>query len=695
MYTDGHTRVDGSPRYHEQLRQMSENNPLLEEKFRIPFDQILVEHVEPAITGLLARARAELNELIETPGPRTWENTMEPLDHLADPLDYAFGVVRHLESVATTPELRAAFNKVQPEVSAFFSSLPLNDALWQRVKTYSQTEEARNLTGTRKRFLVKTVDNFRRHGAELDPAGKKRLEEMDVELTALTTKFGENVLDSTNEWEMLIEDQKFLAGLPPSAVEAARASAESKGRAGWRFTLQGPSYLALMTYLDDPGIRRDTYLAQTTRAASGEHDNRPVLARILELRRAKAVLLGFADFADFVLVDRMAQTGAHAEEFLTGLKEKTEAAFERENRELEAFVGRSALEPWEIGYYAEKQRKALYDFDEEELRPYFPLESVVAGMFEIVRRLYGVRVVEQTGVPAWDAAVKYYDIRDEASGQLYGAFYADWYPRENKRGGAWMDSLITGVIRAGRLEPHAGLICGNLTPPVNGKPALLTHRDVETIFHEFGHLLHHCLSEVEVRSLAGTSVAWDFVELPSQIMENWCWEREALDLFAKHYQTGEGIPEELFRKMLRARNFRAANGQMRQLSFGFVDLALHRDYDPARDGDAVTYSREILQTFSAAKPPNHAMIAAFTHLFASPVGYGAGYYSYKWAEVLDADAFSRFRREGIFNRATGMEFRSRILQRGDSEDPAALYRSFMGRDPDPEALLERNGLLSR
>ena len=673
---------------------MSEVNPLLEERFRIPFDQIRAEHVEPAIAELLARAKAGLEKLTSATGPRTWENTLAALDHLADPLEYAFGLVRHLESVATTPELRAAYNKVQPDVSAFFASLPLNEGLWRAVKTYADSDEAKSLTGARRRFLTKTVDNFRRHGAELDAEGKKKLEAMDVELTKVTTKFSENVLDSTNAWEFYLTEEEQLAGLPPSAVDAARASAESKGRSGWRFTLQAPSYVALMTYLDDAGVRRDTYLANVTRATTGDRDNRPILAHVLELRRAKAELLGFVDFADFVLVDRMAHTGARAEEFLAGLKEKTEAAFARENAELEAFAGRE-LEPWDVGYYGEKQRKALYDFDEEELRPYFPLESVVAGMYEIVGRLYGIRVVEQTGVPAWDPAVKYYEIRDERTNALYGAFYADWYPRENKRGGAWMDSLITGVVHGDSFEPHAGLICGNLTPPVGGKPALLTHRDVETIFHEFGHLLHHCLSQVEVRSMAGTSVAWDFVELPSQIMENWCWERDALDLFARHYETAERIPDELFQKMLRARNFRAANAQMRQLSFGFVDLALHRDYDPARDGDAIAWSRQILQSFSAARlPANHAMIASFTHLFASPVGYGAGYYSYKWAEVLDADAFSRFRREGIFNRETGMAFRTRILQRGDTEDPAELYRSFMGRDPDPEALLRRNGLLT-
>src|SRR5581483_2764636 len=367
------------------------------------------------------------------------------------------------------------------------------------------------------------------------------------------------------------------------------------------------------------------------------------------------------------------------------------------NTDLVAFSGLERLQPWDVAYYAEKQRAALYDFDEEALRPYFPLESVVNGMFEIVRRLYGIRVTEKTGVPAWDPHVKYYEIHDEDTpgrDTLLGAFYADWFPRENKRSGAWMDAFITGVGLGGKQGPHAALICGNLTPPVEDRPSLLTHREVQTIFHEFGHLLHHCLSQVCVRSLAGVNVAWDFVELPSQIMENWCWEREALDLFAQHYETGERIPEDPFEKMRNARNFRAANTQMRQLRFGIVDLALHREYSPQKNGDVLAYAREILQEFSPAKLPEHyGMIASFTHLFASPVGYGAGYYSYKWAEVLDADAFTLFQHRGIFSRDVGTSFRQNILSRGDSDDPAELYRKFMGRDPDPDALLERSGLM--
>jgi oligopeptidase A len=317
------------------------------------------------------------------------------------------------------------------------------------------------------------------------------------------------------------------------------------------------------------------------------------------------------------------------------------------------------------------------------------MESVVAGLFETVGRLYGLRIIERKDAPLWDPEVKFYSIED-AGGTFLGGFYADWYPRENKRGGAWMDALITGLPGH---KPHLGLICGNLTPPVNDKPSLLTHREVETIFHEFGHLLHHLLSRCQTRSLAGTSVAWDFVELPSQIMENWCWERDALDLFARHWETGAPIPEELFQKMKRARTFRAANAQMRQVGFGFIDLLLHRSYQSDRDGDPVEFTRRLLQEFSPAPlPPYHAMVAAFTHLFASPVGYGAGYYSYKWAEVLEADAFTRFQAEGIFSPEVGAAFRNEIPSRGDSEDPADLYRNFMGRDPDPKALLLRSGL---
>jgi oligopeptidase A len=671
-------------------------NPLVGIRFPIPFDRIGATDVVPAVRYLIAEARGRLRELADRSGPRTFDNTMLALDRLTERLDYATGLARHLESVVSTPELRQAYNEVHPEATAFHTEILLDSGLWRAIQACAAAEGGA-LEGVRKRFLERTVAEFRRHGAELDAAGKAELERIDVELSKLTARFGQNALDATSAFELVIGDEGRLAGLPPSVVEAARESAAQKGLAGWRFTLQAPSYQAAMMYLDDAELRERLYRAHTTRAAAGPFDNRENLCRILELRRQKAKLLGYADWADFVLEDRMARTGARAQAFLEELRAKTQPAFERENEELVAFrrqlegPGAPPLQPWDVSYYAEKLRKARFDFQEEDLRPYFPLERVIAGLFDIVRRLFGVRIVEAEA-PVWDPETRYYHIED-GDGTLLAAFYADWHPRENKRDGAWMDAFITGGPRNGGFAPHAGAVCGNLNRPAASRPALLTHREVETIFHEFGHLLHHSLSRVPLRSLAGTNVAWDFVELPSQIMENWCWEREALDLFARHWETGRPIPDELFAKMKRARTFRAANAQMRQLGFGFLDLALHRDYEPERDGDVLAYCRRILQRFSPAPlPEDHAMAASFTHLFADPVGYGAGYYSYKWAEVLDADAFSRFQAEGIFNEATGRDFREKILERGDSDDPGALYRSFLGRDADVTALLKRLGL---
>jgi oligopeptidase A len=680
----------------ENMATVLSDSPLLTVGFPIQFAAVKVEEVEPSIDRLLETVKQRIATLSGEGVPRTYRDLILALDTATEPLDFAMAIVRHLESVATTPELRAAYNAVQEPVSVFYTSIALNEKLWGAVKAVDQSVDKAALAPVDRRFLKKTVTGFRRAGADLDAAGKTKLEELDVALTKATTKFSENVLDATNAFERLITDRAQLAGLPESAVDAARESAKSKGREGWRLTLQAPSYTAALTYLDNREIRRDLWFASNTRAAvDGPLDNRQLIGEILRLRRAKAELLGYRDFADFVLDERMAHTGQRAQQFLEDLHAKTLPFFRDENVSLAAQgreLGYQTIEAWDVAYVAEKQRLALYQFDEEELRPYFELERVVSGMFDIFSRLFGIKVIEEPGVPAWDAAVKYFRVEDAANGTLLGGFYSDWFPRENKRGGAWMDSLFTGNPAAG--QPHVGLICGNLTPPVAGKPSLLTHREVETIFHEFGHLLHHTLSLVPVKTLSGTNVPWDFVELPSQIMENWCMEREALNKFARHYQSGEPIPEELFQKMKRARNFRSANFQMRQLAFGMVDLKLHREYDPAAKPDVMAYARDIYADFSPAPlPENYGMIASFTHLFSSPVAYGAGYYSYKWAEVLDADAFTRFRHEGIFNAQTGADYRRAILERGDSEDPALLYRGFMGRDPDANALLERLGLL--
>ncbi|MCA9638123.1 MAG: M3 family peptidase, partial [Myxococcales bacterium] len=465
---------------------MDAANPLLTIDTTIPFDSIRAEHVEPAMASLIADARAAIRAIADDAAPRTYASTLQALEDATEPVEVAITIIGHLESVATTPELRAAYNAVQPEVARFFSSIPLDDGLWRALKAFAETDEARGLTGARARLLGKTLDDFRRHGADLDPDGKTRLAALDVELAELTTRFAENVLDATNAWELVITDEARLAGLPPSARMAAREAAAARKIEGWRFTLQAPSVIPLLTYLDDRAIREQVYRAYNRRGADAPHDNAPVIARILELRREKAALLGYATFADLVLHDRMAHSGARARAFVDDLRARIEPAFHAENAELAAFVrglpdAPAELAPWDIGYYAEKERRARYDFDEEALRPYFAADKVLAGIFEIVQRLYGVRVVAQPSLPAWHEDVATYALHN-ADGHLIGLFYADLYPRESKRGGAWMNALHTGRTRAdGTWQPHVGLICANVTPPAGGAPALLTHREVETL----------------------------------------------------------------------------------------------------------------------------------------------------------------------------------------------------------------------
>ncbi len=680
-------------------------NPLLDvgaDGPRLPFDRVRPEHVVPAIDALLERARAAV-AAVSTGAPSTYDGALGALDRATEPLSRAMGLVSHLESVVTTPALRAVVNEVKPRVSEFYASIPLDPALWKAIEGYARTPDAAALTGPRKRHLDKTLDDFRRAGADLPDEGKQRLLAIDVGFTRITQRYSENVLDATNAWELVIDDEKKLAGLPPSAIAGARASAQAKGRENaWRFTLQAPSVIAVLTYLDDAAIRQTVWRAYNTRASGGAHDNEGLVLQILALRREKARLLGKADFADLVLEDRMAKDGASAARFVAELEARTTKAFGKEQEDLLAFrrelegAGAAPLEPWDVAYYTEKLRVARYDFDEEALRPYFAADRVIDGLFALAGALYGVTFAP-LDLPSWDPSVRVFAIREGDA--LLGVFHVDLFPRETKRGGAWMNSLIMGgPNEKGGFDPHVGLFCANATPPVDGQPALLTHDEVETLFHEFGHLLHQLLSNVEVRALAGTNVAWDFVELPSQIMENWTWERAALDLFARHVETNETILDALFTKMSRARTFRAASMQMRQLGFASLDLALHREYDPPKDGPLLAYARKKLAPYSAAPvPDDYALVTSFTHLFASPVGYAAGYYSYKWAEVLDADAFTRFREgDHLLSmekcREVGRAFREKLLSRGDSEDPMKLFVDFVGRPPKVDALLERSGL---
>jgi oligopeptidase A len=667
-------------------------NPLLSYEFLIPFDRIRTEHVVPGIRQALREAEEELTRLTADDGEPSYAETIQRLDDLTERLGRAIDPVTHLVSVMNTPELREAYNAVLPEFSAFFAKLPLNERLWQALKSFAETPEARALTGVRRRHLEKTLRSFIRAGADLPPEQKARVEQIQVELSQLHTRFADNSLDATNAFELLITDPADLAGLPETAITQARANAQAHGKEGWRFTLQLPSYIPFMQYAERRSLREKLYQAYMNRAAEGEIDNRPLIPRILELRRELANLVGYRDFADYRLEENMVGSGERALDFERNLTERTRPFWEVEVEAILAFaqeLGIERLEPWDTAFVAERLRQARYQIDDEALRPYFPLEAVLEGMFEIAQRLFGITVTERPVAQVWHPEVRFYDIHDE-DGVHRGSFYADWFPRESKRSGAWMDAFITGgPAPDGGFEPHLGLIVGNFTPPAGDGPALLTHHEVETTFHEFGHLLHHCLSRVEVRARAGTRVPHDWVELPSQIMENWCWEKEALDLFARHHRTGDAIPDDLYQRMWAARIFMRASQQMRQLSFGTVDLELHMLFEPDRDRSAVAFAQEVMSRF-AIRPGfarNH-FICTFNHVFTG--GYAAGYYSYLWSAVLDADAFTRFKEEGIFNRETGRAYVDAVLARGDSADPADLFREFLGRDPDPEALLRRS-----
>jgi oligopeptidase A len=587
------------------------------------------------------------------------------------------------------------------------------------VLTYSKTEEAKALTGLRRRCLDESLAYFRQHGADLPAEKKTRLEEIEAELSQATQKYSENVLDSTNAWELIIDDVTKLKGLPQSAIEAAQADAAAKGLGTpevpvYRFTLKAPSMIPVMEHLEDEGIRKQVWEGSGTVGRTGTHDNTALVWQILQLRHEKALMLGKPNFADYILERRMAKSGSTALRFTDEMHVKVKAAFDREIVDLQEYVADKTeqsvrlLEPWEIAYWSEKRRRELYDFDQEELRPYFPVNGVLDGMFRLAERLFDIRIVERETVfleagqsndsdkiEVWHPEVKFYEVRN-AAGTHTGSFYADWHPRDSKRGGAWMNYLKGGTPatadHAGR--PHLGLICGNMTPPIGDKQALLTHDEVCTVFHEFGHLLHQLLGTVEIPSMNGVNVAWDFVELPSQILENFCWERASLDFFAKHEETGELIPDRLYKKMIAARNYMSAVSTMRQLSFGKLDLELHMmNHSAGEAADLDSLSRRIVKDYlfpTNTHPPS--MVRRFGHLFSSPVGYAASYYSYKWAEVLDADAFTRFQQEGVLNPQIGRELRDCILSKGNSEDPAKLFRDFMGRDPDPNALLIRAGL---
>lgn len=691
--------------------------------FTPPWSRLTAERVEPDITTALADAQAKFDAIAtQDVSHLTYDNVLGAFDEAAAMLDRAWSRVQHLDAVCNAPALRTAHNAMLPAVTDFYTRIYLHEGLWKILQAYATTPDAHALTGVRRRFLEETLEDFRDSGADLPPAGKKELERLNTEISAATQKFSENVLDATNAWELVVTDEGQLTGLPESARAAARQSYQLKNpttaqQPGWRFTLHAPSFLPVMKYAQSDALRHQVWAAAANIGRAAPHDNTLLIPQILALRQAKAKLLGRSQFADLVLHRRMAKSGATALAFVENLHNRLTTKFNREQKELESFKAAGCstvpgpLEPWEAAFWAEKFRRAQLDFDEEQLRPYLPIAGVLGGLFRLVETLFGVRLTERTtvflepdsdrgpppgAVEVWHPEVKFYDLHD-ADGRHLGSFYADWHPRESKRGGAWMNYFETGGPRpGGKFAPHLGIIAGNLTAPVADRPALLTHDEVTTIFHEFGHLLHHLLGEVEVKSLNGVRVTWDFVELPSQIMENWVWERAGLDFVARHFETGAPLPEDIFQKMCATRSFLAATAMMRLLAFSKMDLDLHLHAEAlaGRPPSALdAWLRPRLASYLPryrTEPP--AFAPRFTHVFAEPVGYAAGYYSYKWAEVLDADAFTRFQKEGLLNAATGRDFRMKILARGNGAPPEQLFHSFLGRDPDPTADLARCGL---
>jgi len=669
------------------------SNPLLSTEFRIPFHRIRPEHVRPGVRQILERARSEVEAIVDAPGPRSYGNTIRTLDEIVERVERGVSPVRHLVSVAETPELREAYHEVLPEVTRFWSWLRLHPGLWEAARSVGEAEEAAELHGLDARHLEKTLREFRRAGADLPDGDRERLMELRVELSTLGQRFSENVLDATADYELHVTEEHRIQGIPEHALRRFRARAREQDLDGWILTLDRPSYEPVQKYAEDRSLREELHRAYTARGRRPPHDNRETIRRILQLRQEMARLLGYPHFPDYRLEDAMAKSGEEARRFVDELVERTRPYFERDLellREHGRSLGIEELEPWDVAYVKEKLRLERYEVDDEAVRPYFPLDRVLAGLFEIARRLFGLSVRERTIEEAWHSDVRFGDVEDE-EGTWIGNFYADLFPRKEKRQGAWMNHFVTGgPSEDGSFEPHLGLIAANFTPPEGETPSLLTHREVRTLFHEFGHLLHQLCSRVPVKPRAGLNVAWDWVELPSQIMENWTWEREAVKRVGGHYETEEPLPEELFCRLVAGRRLMGGWDQMRQLSFGTLDLSLHLDYAvEGAEKDPTRYVEEVLEPFAPGEEfARRNILTAFTHLFSG--GYASGYYSYLWSEMLEADAFRRFREEGIFNRETGRELVDAILSRGDSAEPEDLFREFMGRDPDPSALIERN-----
>ena len=677
---------------------MSTNNPLLQSHDLPPFSAIRPEHVLPAIEQILADNRKAIAEILEQQGKNpTWAGLVLAMDELNDRLGAAWSPVSHLNAVCNSQALREAYEACLPALSAYSTELGQNRALFEAYQALAASPEAAGFDVAQKTILDHALRDFRLSGIDLPADQQQRYAEVQSKLSELGSRFSNQLLDATQAWTKHVTDEAALAGLTDSAKAQMAAAAQAKGLDGWLITLEFPSYYAVMTYARDRALREELYAAYCTRASdqgpnAGQFDNGPVMKEILDLRQELAKLLGYQNFAELSLATKMAESSDQVLSFLRDLAKRSKPFAAQDLEQLKAYAaeqGTAELASWDAGYFGEKLREQRYSVSQEALRAYFPIDKVLSGLFSIVQRLYGIEIAELKGFDSWHPDVRLFEIKEH--GQHVGRFFFDLYARANKRGGAWMDGARDRRrTAAGELQsPVANLVC-NFTPAEPGKPALLTHDEVTTLFHEFGHGLHHLLTRIEHAGVSGINgVAWDAVELPSQFMENWCWEPEGLALISGHFETGAPLPQDLLDKMLAAKNFQSGMMMVRQLEFSLFDFELHATHG---DGRGVLQVLEgVRDEVSVMRPPAYNRFPnSFAHIFAG--GYAAGYYSYKWAEVLSADAFSRFEEEGVLNAETGRAFREAILARGGSREPMVLFVDFRGREPSIDALLRHSGL---
>lgn len=660
-----------------------------------PFSQIKMEDYKPAFIENIAKAKAEIDAIINNPEAPTFENTIEALDFSGDALDRLSSIFFNLNSAETCDEMQKIAQEVTPLLTEFSNDITLNEDLFKRIKSVYEQKNTLNLTTEQATLLDKKFKSFSRNGALLSEEKKAKLREIDTELAKLKLTFSENVLAETNNYQLYITNENDLKGLPEGTIEAAKSLAKSKNLDGWIFTLDHPSYLPFVTYAENRELRKEIAIAAGKKAfQNNEFDNQEITLKIAKLRFERANLLGYETHSHFVLEERMAQNPEKVKSFLNDLLVKAKPAAEREFAELSAFAkdldGIEKLEKWDGAYYSEKLKQKLFNLDDEKLKPYFKLENVLNGAFIIANKLFGLTFTEVFDIDKYHEEVTTYEVKDEF-GELVAIFYADFFPRPGKRNGAWMTSFKSQYIKDGKNErPHISNVC-NFTKPTETKPSLLTFNEVTTLFHEFGHGLHGMLANTVYPSLSGTSVYWDFVELPSQVMENWCYEPEALALFAKHYETGEIIPQDYVEKIKESASFQEGMATLRQLSFGLLDMAFHSN-NPTEINDVKAFEKEAFEgTALYPDVAENCMSVSFSHIFAG--GYSSGYYSYKWAEVLDADAFAYFQEQGIFNKEVATKFKDNVLSKGGTELPMELYKRFRGQEPKADALLKRAGLI--